>query len=554
MSTTMEFQHGLAFLDSDQATHYERCKRILTSNGFYIDQSVMGSGKTYVALALAQSLGLTLMVIGPKSSLAMWEEKAKEYHVPMHSTLSYQSLTGMGKGQPKHGHLLKSREKDEHGDETITYAPNPSWLGACAGSQGLLVVLDEAHNCKNPGNKEKASGALLQAVRTAHRAGVKAYYALLSASLMDKDHMCIQFLRVLGLYTQRALTDNLHNTRPGYDEIVRNLRQVAPQATQTLAYPASVQVAPVALHENLYHLFTEALLPACSSSMPDPVLPSKMNNVFYKVTSPVLLKRLEKSQADLTSALRYDDAYGTVRLEQDSIAAVNRACMDHEWALAEVALRDAWAWLNKTPTGKVIVFTNYKKTLHFIQHHLTATGIKSVGYEGKMTTNQRVAAVRSFQQDASTRAFVSNVACGGVSISLHDLVGNQPRLVLIFPTYKILDVYQATGRAVRRGMRTEADVRMLYSDNYPLMHLFDALARKTGVLKAVNKGAGATTTRKYPGEFPKKQVPHDEGVKAGGAHSKTWHDAQERMPHQDLFAVVGEEEDVEGEEMEADDE
>lgn len=541
MAATMEFQHGLAFLDSDQATHYERCKRMLTSQGFYIDQSVMGSGKTYVALALAQSLGLTLMVVGPKSSLAMWEEKAAEYRVPMHSTLSYPSLTGMGKGQPKHGHLKKTRERDENGDETISYEPNPSWSAVCATTQGLLVVLDEAHNCKNPGNKEKASAALLHAARTAHRAGVKAYYALLSASLMDKDHMCIQFLRVLGMYTHRALTDNLHNTRPGYEEIVQNLRRVAPQATQALAYPPAVQVAPVALHENIYRLFTEALLPACSSSMPDPVLPSTMTNVFYKVTSPVLLKRLQKSQADLTSALRYDDAYGTVRMEKDSIAAVNRACMDHEWALAEVALRDAWAWLNKTPTGKVIVFTNYKKTLHFIQHHLTATGVQSVGYEGRMTTAQRVAAVRSFQQDASTRAFVSNVTCGGVSISLHDLVGGQPRLVLIFPTYKILDVYQATGRAVRRGMRTEADVRMLYSADYPLMHLFDALARKTGVLKAVNKGAGATTTRKYPGEFPTHATPHIEGIKAGGTHSTTWHAAQERMPHQDLFTTVVEE-------------
>lgn len=542
----MEFQHGLAFLDSDQATHYERCKRILMSHGFYIDQSVMGSGKTYVALALAQSLGLTLMVIGPKSSLAMWEEKAKEYHVPMHSTLSYQTLTGVGNGQPKHGHLLKTR--DENGDESITYIPNPSWSSVCDASAGLLVVLDEAHNCKNPGNKEKASAALLKAVRAAHRKGGKAYYALLSASLMDKDHMCIQFLRVLGMYTHRALTDNLHNTRPGYEEIVRNLRQVAPQVTQRLAYPPSVSVVPMSLYENLYHLFTEALLPACSSSMPDPILPSKMTNVFYHVKSPVLLKRLQTSQADLTSALRYDDAYGTVRLEQDSIAAVNKACMDHEWALVEVALRDAWAWLNKTPTGKVIVFTNYKRTLHFVHHHLTATGIKAVGYEGKMTTNQRVAAVRAFQQDVSTRAFVSNVACGGVSISLHDLVGGQPRLVLIFPTYKILDVYQATGRAVRRGMRTEADVRMLYSADFPLMHLFDALARKTGVLKAVNKGADTNTTRKYPGEFPKNQVAHEEGVKAGGEHSKTWHAAQERMPYQDLFMTLGDEGEDEEEE------
>jgi len=544
---TMEFQHGLAFLDSDQATHYERCKRMLIAHRFYIDQSVMGSGKTYVGLALAQSMGLSLMVIGPKSSLAMWEEKAAEYHVPMHLALSYQALTGVGKGQPKHGLLLKTREKDEHGDETISYAPLPKWTEQC---KGVLVIVDEAHNCKNPGNKEKAVTAILNGVR----AGSNAYYGLLSASLMDKDHMYTQFLRVLGFYTKRALTDNLKSTRPGYDEIVQHCRRVAPAATHELAYPPAVQVAPMALHENLYLLFTDVVLPACSSSMPDPLLPSKMSNVFYPVGSPVLKARLQKSYADLCAAVRYDATLGTVRMEKDSIAEVNKACMNHEWALAEVALREAWAWLHKTPTGKVIVFTNYKQTLRFVQTHLECSGVKSVPYEGRMTTNQRVAAVRAFQGDPATRAFVSNISCGGVAISLHDLVGNQPRLVLIFPTYKILDVYQATGRAVRRGMKTEADVRMVYSADYPLLHMFDALARKTSVLKAVNKGASNSTQRKYPGEFPTAKVPLNDGVQAGGDYSKAWHTEQDKSPYQDKFnmavyeQIVGDEEEEEEEE------
>ena len=545
----MEFQHGLAFLDSDQAAHYQRCKRIVELYGFDLDQSVMGSGKTYVALALAQELGLSLMVVGPKSSLGMWEEKAKEYHIPVHGTLSFQALTGMGKGQPKHGMLIKTREKDEHGDETTSYVPHPSWVEQCKSTQGLLVVVDEAHNCKNPGNKEKAVTALVKAVREAHAGGAKAYYSLLSASLMDKDHMCIQFLRLVGFYSKRSLMDNLHGTRPGYDEIVQRCRRVAPHATQALAYPPAVQVTPAALHENVYHLFTQAFLPACSSSMPDPLLPSKMTNVFYHVSSPAVIARLQKSQADLAAAVRFDATRETVRMDSNSIAAVSRACMDHEWALAEVALREAWAWMQKKPDGKVIVFTNYKQTLHFVQHHLTQSGIKSVGYEGKMTTGQRVAAVRAFQEDDTTRAFVSNMACGGVSISLHDVLAPRPRLVLIFPTYKILDVYQATGRAVRRGMKTEADVRMIYSKDFPLLHMFNALARKTDVLKVVNKGASDQTRRKYPGEFPTAVVPAMAGIEAGGDYSKTWHAAQERFPHQDLFkAGIGAEE--EGEEGE----
>ena len=532
----MEFQHGLAFLDSDQAAHYTQCKRMVELYGLYLDQSVMGSGKTYVALALAQSLGLSLLVVGPKSSLGMWEEKAKEYHVPVLTTLSFQSLTGMGKGQPKHGMLVKNREKDDNGDETTSYTPNPTWVEQCKATQGLLLVVDEAHNCKNPGNKEKAVAALVKAVREAHVGGAKAYYALLSASLMDKDHMCIQFLRVLGFYTKRSLMDNLRGTRPGYDEIVQHCRAVAPQATQGRAFASSaIQVAPAVLHENVYHLFTQAVLPALSSSMPDPVLPSKMSNVYYKVLNPTLVARLQKSQAGLAQAVRFDPTQQTVRMDSSSIAAVNRACMDHEWALAEVAVREAWAWLEKVPTGKVIVFTNYKQTLYFVHHHLEKAGVKAVKYEGKMTTGQRVVAVRAFQEDDSTRAFVSNLSCGGVSISLHDVLAPRPRLVLIFPTYKILDVYQATGRAVRRGMRTEADVRMIYSADYPLLHMFNALAKKTGVLKEVNKGATEQTRRKYPGEFPRGDVPYERGVEAGGNYSKTWHAAQERFPYQDLF-------------------
>jgi superfamily II DNA or RNA helicase len=537
----MEFQHGLAFLDSDQTEHYLRCEALLSKHGFYIDQSVMGSGKTYVALALAQSAGLELMVIGPKSSLAMWEEKAAEYHVPLHTKLSYQMLTGMGKGQPKHGLLTKSSHKDDHGNETVVYAPSPLWVEKVAQTQGLLVIVDEAHNCKNPGNKERAVAALLHEIRAAYRKGGRsAYFGLLSASLMDKQPMAIQFLRVLGFYTKRALTDNLHNTRPGYDEIVKACMEIAQRDTLALAYPPAIHVTPHALHENVYQLFTNAVLPATSSSMPDPILPANMKNVYYPVENPVLKQRLMRSYADLVDAVRFDPRKETVAMNSNSIGAVNSACREHEWALAEVVLRDAWAWLKARPTGKVIIFTNYKRTLHFVQEHLAASGVKSVPYEGNMSSAKRVASVRAFQNDPKTRAFVSNIACGGVSISLHDLVGNQPRLVLIFPTYKILDVYQATGRAVRRGMKTPAEVRMVYSADHPMIQVFNALARKTDVLKEVNKGASTKMRRKYPGEFPAVHEKLQEGIAAGGEFCQKWHERQASFPHQDKFKEVQE--------------
>lgn len=532
----MEFMNGLALLDSDQVDHYLRCKQRFTEYGFYVDQSVMGSGKTYVALALAQTMSLRLFVVGPKSALAMWEEKASEYNVIIEKAVSYQTLTGTGKGQPAHGLLTRTVVKDNNGVEETIYKSTDTW-STLLRTYPVLVVVDEAHNCKNPGNKEKAVRALLDGVRKVRQDNHSIGYALLSASLMDKDHLCIQFLRILGIYTMHALVDPLQGRRPGYEEIVRNMRAYAPRTVGEISFPPAVVASTSSLWENVYKLFVEALLPACASSMPDPILPSTMSNVFYHIGSPVLKKRLEQSYADLQQALRYDHAHATVHITDQSFAAVNVACRDHEWALAEVALRDAWAWMRSHPSGKVIVFTNYHRTLQFVRFHLEASGIKCVHYDGTMTTKQRTASVHSFQNDTQTRAFVSNIAAGGVSISLHDLVGNQPRLVLIFPTYKILDVYQATGRAVRRGMRTTTDVRMMYSADHPLLHMFNALARKTEVLKCVNKSSDVygTHCRLYPGEFPLHKPTLNDGVDAGGDYSKHWHTKQDLENYQDRF-------------------
>ena len=58
----------------NQVQHYKRALEILTSFYFYIDGSEMGAGKTYIAAAIAITLGLPCLVFCPKGARNTWKD------------------------------------------------------------------------------------------------------------------------------------------------------------------------------------------------------------------------------------------------------------------------------------------------------------------------------------------------------------------------------------------------------------------------------------------------------------------------------------------------
>ena len=54
-----------------------------------------------------------------------------------------------------------------------------------------------------------------------------------------------------------------------------------------------------------------------------------------------------------------------------------------------------------------------------------------------------------------------NIAAGGTGLSLHDVMGDYPRVALISPTFSAKDYMQALGRIHRNGAKSHALQKIL---------------------------------------------------------------------------------------------
>jgi superfamily II DNA or RNA helicase len=104
----------------------------------------------------------------------------------------------------------------------------------------------------------------------------------------------------------------------------------------------------------------------------------------------------------------------------------------------------------------VCIFVNFVDTLRAIYSRLVKKfGAKLVSkIHGGQKSSDRDIEIAKFQSDVS-RFMVSNIQAGGVSVSLHDLNGNYPRVSYISPTYSAVLLRQVTGRIHRNGGMTD---------------------------------------------------------------------------------------------------
>jgi superfamily II DNA or RNA helicase len=108
----------------------------------------------------------------------------------------------------------------------------------------------------------------------------------------------------------------------------------------------------------------------------------------------------------------------------------------------------------------VIVFVQFTRTIQTISERLDKIDHKIL--DGKRSRRDQDAAVNDFQSGL-VRLLVCQVDAGSESIDLHDVHGNRPRHVIIFPTYKAVTLIQVLGRAVRSGAKSPVVQRIVYS-------------------------------------------------------------------------------------------
>ena len=486
-------------LTEKQIPHFEKlCSNILRAYG-YIDGSVMGAGKTYVSCAIAQRYNLSLLVICPVTVTSVWQTVAGSYGIPVVDIIGFEKLRSTKNHQPTHGLLTRfDAPAAPGGVKTKTsFSATPyflEWVDA-----GILLVIDECQRIKNDTDQNRACKTLTAAVcdRTS-----PSRFGLLSGSPFDKEEHAINVMKVMGFVRDDKMYDYNRTTKKY--ELTGALRLISvcnlyePDITETYAR-SRVKSATDVTHL-CYQLFLQVLKPRMMSAMPSPVIDVVMQaiNGYYDMDE-YEVSRLILAIRQLKSAARYNESTGRVDLRDVNLGAITNALMAIEKSKLKILVRKARETLDAAP-GKVILYLSYTSSIDYLASELQ--DFAPLILHGKVVQKKRNAIIEKFRDNPDSRLMIANIKVGGVGISLHDTVGDQPRTTFLIPNYSVIDLHQAAYRTYRMGTKSEVKIYFVYG-NVALKEssILDALARKTAVLKD-NLDQQVEERVLFPGDYP----------------------------------------------------
>jgi hypothetical protein len=326
---------------------------------------------------------------------------------------------------------------------------------------------------------------------------------LLSAIPFDKEEHSINLLRLIGyirhprLYTYVGRPPQLR--LEGLQELIDAANFIDPDKTR--AVMAGIPLIKSMMTKLVYRLYSEVILDRIAGSMPPPDIEATFDakNGFYNI-NPANAARLAEGIAMLANAVGYVEGMAVAQIQAATIGVVTTALVKIETAKAYDIARVARSILTTHPTGKVIISVNYTDTLEFLRQALA--DYNPILLYGDVPPRRRHLLVRDFNTNLAKHVLIMNTAVGGHGISLHDTVGGAPRFMLLSPSYKLLEIAQATGRIYRDGTVSDATVRMFYGKGRGAQetNILTAMARKTNTAKGTVAGP-AKDTLVLPGDY-----------------------------------------------------
>lgn len=405
----------------------------LVKLGSALDASDTGTGKSYVAVAVAREMALQPAIICPKSVIPAWQRVCTHFGITPLFVVNWEMLRS--KKFP-YGHYIEKERRYE-------WKVDPS---------RVLLVFDEAHKAK--GEYTYNARAVIAAK------GI--FTVLLSATIAHSPNEMRALGYLLGLHSLedfnlwRAARDCYQTeTKVGLNwkciDPVEQMKKLS--ADLFPARGARVRIADLPD-------FPESQVTAEAYPIDD----TNRQNKAYQA----LLKEVEKLQGKkgaqaqlMVLNLRYRQL-----AENLKINLLYDMTLDH----LENGL-------------SVVVFTNFIDTMRALEIKLKiATTI-----HGQQTGAERQAAIDAFQADRR-RVILVQIQAGGVGVSLHDLHGNHPRVTLIPPTYRAVELKQALGRVQRAGGKTKSIQRLIYAQGTIEEKVCQSVAGKLAAMSALNDG------------------------------------------------------------------
>ena len=139
----------------------------------------------------------------------------------------------------------------------------------------------------------------------------------------------------------------------------------------------------------------------------------------------------------------------------------------------------------------VVVFMNFKESLMETKTLLNCDYI-----DGSVKAEKRDEIIQEFQED-KTNCVVINAATGGTGISLHDVIGNRPRLSLISPSFNAKEFSQVLGRIHRNGAKSDALQKVMISNGSIEQYVMRAISKKMRNMNRIHHSQVGEFTSSY---------------------------------------------------------
>jgi SNF2 family DNA or RNA helicase len=399
-----------------QQTAKEFFTRCLASGRNTLDSSSVGTGKTVVAVHLVRDLDRPFAVICPKAVIPAWERECKEHGITPLFILNYEKLrNGKTKWMAKAGKKIMRWTLPEN----------------------TIVLVDEIHKAKGPYTQNaQLVVSLVQQGFSIHG---------MSATAAEDPTEMRPLGYALGLHSLNKPDNGL---RSWFSWMIMNGCHADTWGSWKLRDKKKL----TELHKEIYGVVAHKLTP---KDFPDSF---RENRIFIEPTQFSDWKKIDKAYADLgiTPAIIEEFIeFGKVSNSEHVLVNILKARQLAESFkvpdLAEIAA-DYIAGGNN-----VVLFVNFSDTVDAL-----CSSLQSLKIDGRQTAAERQQAIDRFQAD-DVHCLVVNIAAGGTGLSLHDTIGNRPRISLISPTFNAKDYMQVLGRIHRNGAKSDAIQKVLIS-------------------------------------------------------------------------------------------
>jgi hypothetical protein len=447
-----------------QVMHAQTLACSLKNNRIGFDGSDTGTGKTFTAIAVASIIGARPFIICPKPIVIAWFDVCSIFGVSPLGIANYEAIKG-GKYFPtKQAFLEDKRVKCPYaspdqspvinkktGDIITTktgrvrmISENVKWTMP----QDTLVILDESHKGKNGMIGKRSLNSKIMVALKSHIDSGSIYCLLLSATLSEKiDHLAVPLylMKMYSPFSKFAFTRFLSNIFQG-----GSMKSMGEDPKEILSK------------------LNKMIFPEFGGRMTiEDIKDLTGNRIFGNNDVKAKARSIDESDAKEIETI-YDEmneALEALKKKECSagcyLVKILRARQKIELLKIPVFTELIDKYLSKG--NSVVIFVNFTETIDLIAEWMNGrVGKEKFGYIwGKQTSSERDSVIAQFQKD-ELRVVLCNIQAGGACISLHDLVGNHPRVSLISPTWTAIELKQALGRIYRSQVKSAVKQRIIY--------------------------------------------------------------------------------------------